>query len=230
MHWIEEDRNGPAETQCSLTGSGFTYCGSDLNHKDVSQFLFWVAWGLKDVFCSVERPLGTADGEGWLEGTAECGFVPWKCVSGARSFGIVLKQCSTAVPSEKIQCFFRWCDGEWMGRRRGFILSCGQQKAGGDRREAMGLVGVGEKKAEDWAQPVKLHWASLWLTSHWFRFCLIKQNFPRVEQMQALKHCSVSAPETWTECVPSFLPPEITHSHKTCKVFPSPPEDAPVPF
>lgn len=28
-------------------------------------------------------------------------------VFGAWSFGIVLKQCSAAVPSEKIQCFFR---------------------------------------------------------------------------------------------------------------------------
>lgn len=122
---------------------GFTYCGSDLNHKDVSEFLFWVARGLKDVFCFVERPLGTADGESWLESTAECGYVPWKCVSGGWSFGIVLKQCSAAVPSEKIQCFFRLCDREWMGRRRGFILSCGQQKAGGDRREVMGSRGCG---------------------------------------------------------------------------------------
>lgn len=109
-----------------------------------------------------------------------------------------------------------------------FLVASKKQEVIGGKQ--WGLVGVGEKKAEDWAQPVKLHWASLWLTSHWFRFCLIKQNFPRVEQMQAFKHCSVSAPETWTECVPSFLPPEITHSHKTCKVFPSPPEDAPVPF
>lgn len=58
------------------------------------------------------------------------------------------------------------------------------------------LVGVGEKKAEDWAKPsVKLHWVSLWLTSHWFNVLFDKAKLP--EAFKALL-CICSSNLDWT--------------------------------
>lgn len=131
-----------------LDSLGFTHCGSDLNYKDVSAFLRRVAqrW---DGVCSVlmrDHWGLLLERLGWKK---QLGVVMdhEKCVPRAWSFRFVLNLCGAVVPPEGTQCFFSWCDGEWMGRRlQGGYFFLWPLKAG-DMREAMGSCARGREES-----------------------------------------------------------------------------------